>query len=183
MKRIVALYGALFCCVLLLGACGGGSTAALPVNSTLMPAHVPSGWRVFHGAHFALAYPEGWTANESMQASTSTSRRDINYGFASADHKQLVSVTEQDGWDSGSVQKVFCQQQGAQQGTSVQMAGLTWRYMTAQSGAMRVWILITGQGTVYGLGAMDGTQPQAVQQQNEAVLATFHAEYTAPGCK
>lgn len=178
MKRIVVWCSTLFCCVMLLGACGATGAPSVSVNTGLMPASVPFGWHVFHGPHFALAYPDGWTVRTSAQSTDTAGRLNVGYAFDSADRKPMVSVNEQDGWDAASIEKTFCSQ-----GQPVQMAGLTWRYVTAQNGELRAWLFVAGKGTLYGVGTQDGAQPQAVQQQNQAVLATFRAEYTTPGCK
>jgi hypothetical protein len=179
MKRFVVLCGALLACTMLLGACGTLGAPTTSVNTSLMPAKVPAGWHVFHGPHFALAYPPGWTVSKNAQATGTAAHANVAYGFASPDRKQMVAVNEQDGWDAATIQREFCRQQS----TPVELAGLTWRYVTAENGVLRAWLFITDRGTVYGMGAQDGTQPQSVQQQDAAVMATFRAEYTTSGCK
>jgi hypothetical protein len=114
----------------------------------------------------------------SAQATSTSARPNVAYGFVSSDRKQMVSVNEQDGWDAATIQRGFCRQQG----TPVQLAGLTWRYITAENGVLQAWLFVSDRGTIYGMGAQDGTQPQSVQQQDAAVMATFRAEYTTPGC-
>jgi hypothetical protein len=87
-------------------------------------------------------------------------------------------VNEQDGWDATTIHEDFCPQRAA----PVTVGNLTWWYSTAEGGVLRSWQFVTDQGTVYGMGTEDGSAAQAVQHQDAAVMATFYAEYTTPGC-
>jgi len=140
---------------------------------------VPAGWQVYSGPHFTIAYLAGGSVTSSVQANSTAQRPNVVYGIT-AQGKYAVTVNEQDNWDDATIQNDFCR--NPTNDPTVTLAGLPMRYSTGAGGAGRSWLFITDKGTVYGLGTDDGYAGKDVQAQDNAILATFRAEYTTPGC-
>lgn len=194
MRRCSLLLGAMCALLGVLTACGasssplgsGTATSTVPAASTasptvprLMLSNVPLGWQIYDGPHFAIAYPPDWTFSSTALAGGPPNGADVSYSFSAPSGGSNVIVNEQDGWDATIIQKDFCPQRAA----PVTVGNLTWWYSTGEGGVLRNWMFITDRGTVYGMGTRDGVASQTVQQQDAAVMATFHAEYTTAGCK
>jgi hypothetical protein len=198
MRRTQARWSALELAVLLLGVllagCGGTATSSptatekpLPVGTpspTLVPR--PSSWPVYHGAHFTLAYPSGWTSEATPQGNSTPSSPDVVYSFVSPDRTTAVQVNESDGLDVATVQQICASQA---RDALVMFAGLPMRYSPMVAGGrVRQWTYVTDRGTVYGLAADDyygtASSSDAIRAQNEAILATFRPDegFGAPGC-
>jgi hypothetical protein len=144
-----------------------------------MPSNVPPGWQIYDGPHFAIAYPPDWTFGSTADAGGPPNGTDVAYSFSGSSGGGAVTVNEQDGWDAATIQKDFCPQRAA----PVTVGNLTWWYSTAEGGVLRNWLFVTDKGTVYGMDTSDGLASQTVQQQDAAVMATFHAEYITAGCE
>jgi hypothetical protein len=193
MIRCTLLLGAMCALLGVLTGCGASSSQiglgtatstvpaaaiASPTVPKLMPSNVPLGWQIYGGPHFAIAYPPDWTFSSTAAAGGPPNGADVTYRFAAPSGGGNVTVNEQDGWDAATIQKDFCPQRAA----PVTVGNLTWWYSTAEGGVLRNWMFVTDRGTIYGMGTNDGIASQTVQQQDAAVMATFHAEYTAAGC-
>jgi hypothetical protein len=199
-RRVLHLLPAWLACALaLLSACDAGSSASsqstpapsgtsaatAPPSSQLTPATVPSGWLVYDGLHFAIAYPPDWserTSQESGGPGTTT-----NYAFVAPSGSPEVVMHETDGVDAGAIRSVFCASTAGQ--TIVTVAGLPMRFSTPGSdGSTRIWEFITSQGTVYQLQAEDGTPGTAsdvlhrTRLQDDGLLATFTPAFTTSAC-
>ena len=156
------------------------ATAGLPT-----PLEVPQGWQVYHAPHFAISYPAGWTETTQTQGNSTPSQPVIAYAFTPPDGSAFASVTESDNVDAATIQGTYCKNTSGDQ--TVTFGGELMRF-SQQTGGYRTrsWVLITNAGTVYQLyandflaSASDYTNRVA---QNTAVLSTFQAQYTTPGC-
>lgn len=195
-----AAWAALMGAVLMLAACdmgasgttahGAVSTATPTVIATTAPTAMatstaPPGWHTYQGPHFTISYPVVWTEATQAQGGSTASQPIIAYAFTSPDGKEYVSVTESDNIDAATIQGTYCK--GTSGDQVVTFAGLPMRF-SQQSGSYRTrsWVLITNAGTVYQLYANDflASAPDYsdVVAQNTAVLSTFQAQYTTPGC-
>ena len=192
MRRIsLWLLGALLAgAALALAGCSGttevllppaATTTAVATATTTLPAPgVPAGWQQYTGPHFTLAFSPGWTAQATPQGDSTATQPDIVYSFApSGADTPSVSVTEQDGWDAATTQNVCTMHANDQM---VTLAGMQWHYVLAANGQARVWYFFSNQGTAYTLMAYDATANARTQAQDDAILATFHADYATSGC-
>lgn len=152
---------------------------AIPAGSAPTPTNVPTGWQVYVGPHFSIAYPAGWSVSPNPQADNSPSHPNVVYALAMPDGTSHVSIGETDNVDAATIQSDFC----GSQGSRVTLAGLPMRYQVDSSGVNRSWEFVTTLGTVYGLTTIDGNKGADIQQQDQAILATFRPEYTTPACQ
>jgi hypothetical protein len=191
--------------VLMLAACGGTSgaaargtpstpaptasaaTATATVPAATATATVPAGWRTYQGPHFTIAYPPTWTEETQAQGGSTASQPIIAYAFTAptGSASGYVSVTESDNVNAATIQGTYCKSTSGDQ--TVTFAGVPMRF-SQQTGGYRTrsWVLITNAGTVYQLYANDflasASDYANVVAQNTAVLSTFQAQYTTPGC-
>jgi hypothetical protein len=177
---------ALLLAVCVLAACGLSTTsdAGAGITPTATPAgpptptNVPAGWQVYSGPHFAMAHPADWGVGTFVQGGSTPQQPIVNYAFHPSGGGG-PSVVESDNIDAATIQNTYCHNTSAE--PTVTLAGLSMRYSTSAQGTVRNWVFIADKGTVYQLLAPtnEGKDAQAL---DDAVLATFRAQYTTPGC-
>lgn len=180
-------------CVLLLGlvaGCGAtatGQTGATQPTATTVPTatqppgpptplNVPADWQVYSGQHFTMAYPSGWTYTASPVPTGLMGQGIMLTDPAGYPSTGQIEVLEEYGFSQSQLQ-AMCQLQG----TTATLARLSMKY-TVGEGIHRNWLFINSNGVAYTLDAMDANKPQAVQQQHDAVLATFRPDDPTAGC-
>lgn len=205
-RRAACACACLIGIVLMLAACGGSSGAAVrdtsstpppsvspttvpaPIATATVPAtavKIPSGWLIYQGPHFTIAYPPTWIETTQAQGGSTASQPIVAYAFAPSDGSAYVSVTEYDNVTAATIQGTYCKNTSGDQ--TVTFAGLPMRFSQQTGGyATRSWVLITNASTVYQLNANDFLTSKSDYAnrvaQNTAVLSTFQAQYTTPGC-
>jgi hypothetical protein len=164
----------------------GASTSATstptftpPPSATVVPGpptptNVPSGWQVYSGQHFTIAYPPAWTMPPS-QPETGLSGGGITF-FNPAPASGQVSLVEEWGYSKSDLQAI-CQLSG----TKVSLAGLSMNY-TVGEGVHRNWLFIDSQGVTFVLDALDALRSSPIQQLDNSILATFRPDDTSSGC-
>ncbi|HET9110309.1 MAG TPA: hypothetical protein VFN78_05745 [Ktedonobacterales bacterium] len=172
MRRLVALsvcLGGLFALATL-------SSCTLPYDGAQTPAsspsQMPAGWKVYHGDHFSIAYPAGW----------STSTPAIDDGGQTA----VVVLSGPKPRDQIEVTEILIIPQNTTpcavgRGQPVMLAGLPMRYEVVE-GVHRVWSYFTSAHIEYALSALDADQSTATQSQHDAILATFRPDDHSSGC-
>lgn len=152
------------------------SSCALPFSGAQTPASStapePAGWTVYHGDHFLIAYPAGW----------STSTPAIEDGGQTA----VVVLSGPKPRDQIEVTEILVIPQNADpcavgRAQLVTLAGLPMRYEIVE-GVHRVWSYFTSAHIEYALSALDADQSTAIQSQHDAILATFRPDDRASGC-
>jgi hypothetical protein len=153
-------------------------TATLPPTATPIPGpptptNVPSGWQVYSGAHFTIAYPPGWSIT------TSPAQTGLMGGgviLASTQSPGNVTVTEAYGYTQSQLQSI-CQLTG----TPTTLAGISMKYSVGE-GVHRTWAFLDSKGVNFTLDTLDATQPQSVQQTHDSILATFRPDDPISDC-
>lgn len=205
--RVPLPVAALLVCTLLLAGCAGSATTRLPAPTvtplatatsaptvtlppaptatatpSLQPLNVPAGWQVYNGPHFAIAYPPNWSVGVFPQGNSTSAQPIVVYGFKSPDGGQTVSVTEADGFQATLKSQCLSFKSSALYSV-VTLAGIPMFFTDKTAGGIvREWSFFTDQGTSYGLSAEDGRSSAAIRAQDDAVLSTFHAEFTSSVC-
>lgn len=176
-----------FCLLCALAACSQPSAAqptatsaptvtATPTQqATALPTatNIPAGWSVFAGDHFTIAYPPTWTYTTSPPQ---TGLQGMGVSFASGQQTGEITVIESYGYSPSQAQSL-CQPGG----TPATLAGLPMSYMVGE-GVHRNWSFVNHDQISFVLDAFDAAQPQAVQQADDAVLATFRPANPTPLC-
>ena len=150
-------------------------TATLPPGPPT-PLNVPADWQVYSGQHFTIAYPSGWTHTTSPMQTGLMGQGIILTDPAAYPSTGQIEVLEEYGFSQSQLQ-AMCQIQG----TTVTLARLSMKYIVGE-GVHHNWLFINSNGVAHTLDAMDANKPQAVQQQHDAVLATFRPDDPTPGC-
>jgi hypothetical protein len=140
------------------------------------PTSAPTGSQVYSGQHFTLTYPTGWTLTTSPAQTGLMGDGIILTDPAAQPPAGPVTVTEAWGYSPSQLQ-ALCQLPG----TAVRVAGLSMKY-TIGEGVHRNWLFVNSQGVAFTLDAMDANQSLAVQQQHNAILATFRPDDGTTAC-
>jgi hypothetical protein len=141
------------------------------------PLSVPSGWQVYRGHHFSLAYPAGWTAFEHLVPDATGGVEAASVRFNSPDGAQAVGIGEHEGLDAATL-KQYC----AQPGTPITYAGLPM--ITARTAAtLRMFVFVSTSGIAYTLLYNEESMPLEVKWLYDSILATFRPEYAIPACQ
>ena len=171
-RRLAALSACLAVLVVLtlLSSCAlslsGAQTPASPATSE------PAGWTVYHGDHFSIAYPAGWSTSTPAIEDGGQTAVIVLSGPKPRDQ---IGVTE---IRTVPANTAPCAAGGTQ---SVRLAGLPMRYAVVE-GVHRVWSYFTNAHIEYALSALDADQSPEIQAQHDAILATFRPDDRDSGC-
>lgn len=161
-----------------LAGCGATPSAAATTTTTPTAAPTatatPSAWQVYHGQHFAISSPPGWSYQTNPPPTGAT-----GMGFTlKGPGGDEITVQELYGFSDSQVQD-YCRPDPT--GTPVTLADIPMTY-SAIEGVYRTWHFFNSQHYSYMLSVMDGNQPQATQAQHDQILATFRPDDPTPGC-
>lgn len=151
------------------------ATATPTQQATALPTatNIPSGWSVFAGDHFTIAYPPTWTYTTSPPQ---TGLQGMGVSFSNGQQSGVITVIESYGYSPTDAQSLC-----SRGGTPVTFDGLPMSYMVGE-GVHRNWTFVNHDQISFDLDAFDAAQPQAVQQADDAVLATFRPANPTPLC-
>lgn len=157
-------------------AAGAATTATMPPpTATATVPGTPSGWSVYRGDHFTIAYPPQWsyTPIPPGQVGNDTLSSVVLNGPQPRAQIQINETTfTQDEFAN------FCTSAGR---TATQLAGLPMRYALIE-GVHRSWIFVSAERISYELSTFDGDWPANMQAQQNSILATFRPDDTTSGC-
>lgn len=154
------------------------------------PHGLPTGWQVYHAAHFSLAVPSDWRIDKVILPDSTPTHPHIRYNFVAPQDWLRGAVDEWDGVATSQVQEEFCEPTADY--TVRTVAGLAMRFSNGL-GAMgtgsfspfeRDWTFISDHGTVYWLSVDDGPNADVDlhMEMNRAVVETFAPQYAVGGC-
>lgn len=159
------------------GAAPSAGSATLPTpDATPTPTATPSAWQVYHGQHFTISYPPGWSY-ETYPAPTGSTGTGLTLKGPGGPLDE-IEVQVLYGFTDSQVSD-YCRPDP--NGTSVTLAGIPMTYSVVE-GVHRYWHFFNSQHYSYGLSVQDATQPQATQAQHDQILATFRPDDPTPGC-
>lgn len=177
MRRRCASIGACVVALLMfnaLSACALPLVGASTAKAVGVKPAAPAGWTIYHGAHFSIAYPAGWSSATPTFAGDGQSVVVILSGPQPRDQ---IEVVETSGIPQAQIPDV-CAATGQ---SPAHLAGLPMTYTVAE-GVHRVWSFFSAAHISYQVSAMDADQPAAMQAQHNTILATFQPDDTTPGC-
>ncbi len=154
-----------------LSSCALPAVGASPATPTRTPAGGPAGWLVYHGDHFTIAYPPGWSYNLPTTSDPQTLVV-ILTGPQPRDQIEVVEMT------AVAADAEPCSTLGT---TAATLAGLPMRYDVVE-GVHRVWSFYTSAHISYDLSALDADQSTTMQTRHDSILATFRPDDRTPGC-
>ncbi|HEX9037583.1 MAG TPA: hypothetical protein VF808_11400 [Ktedonobacterales bacterium] len=175
--------GLLRCCVVAALTAGALSACDLPgiasSTPTATPAQasgaLPTGWQVYKGVDFSIDYPPDWSLNLQAPPTGSQGQGIVLSGPQASD---TVTIIEEYGFTDSDIVNLCKLGEGE---TPTHLAGLPMTY-TLGEGVYRTWFFMNSAHQSYSLTVLDGNQPQSVQKQHNAILATFQPNDMNPGC-
>ncbi len=185
------------CIPLLLGACGTGSThlastapttptptvqAPTPTATVRVPTptNVPTGWQVFSGPHFSIAYPADWNVTAVQQSSgggqATAAVTGARFNVSAPGGNESILVSETYGTSSADIAGAC-----ANLGTHTTLADLPVISYALEGGAQG-YMFPTRHNVVYTLIVPGPAVQPAAQADYTAIMATFRPVYTDSAC-
>lgn len=153
------------------------SSSAAPTTTIYAPptpANVPTGWQVYSGPHFTIAYPPDWSYKTNSPPTGSTGMSVTLKGPGG----DQITVQELYGFSDSQVRD-SCRPNP--NGPPMKLGGIPMTYEVVE-GVYRDWQFFNSQHDSYNLTVLDGNQPQATQALHDQILATFRPDDPTPGC-
>ncbi len=151
---------------------GSSSPTATPAQSS---TNIPTGWQVYAGQHFTIAYPPDWSYNYQSPPTGAQGQGIVLSGPQVSDR---ITILEQYGYSDSDIQTLCKLGEGE---TMTRLAGLPMKY-TLGEGVYRTWFFLNSEHYSYALTVLDGNQPKATQKLHDEILATFKPNDSASGC-